>query len=120
MSIYQKIAAIGSKYIGKDKLFKYGFNLLPMYRRSTGRLTEVSEGLLTIKIKIPLSYKNRNYVNSIFGGSLFSVVDPIPTVQWINIIGDEYVVWDKSSQVFFKRPAKENVYAEFNYTLDEV
>ncbi|WP_338759359.1 DUF4442 domain-containing protein [Bernardetia sp. ABR2-2B] len=120
MSIYQKIAAIGSKYIGKDKLFKYGFNLSPMYRRSTGRLTEVSKDLLHIKMKLPLSYKNRNYVNSIFGGSLFSAVDPIPMVQLINIIGDEYVVWDKSAQVFFKRPAKENVYAEFTYTLEEV
>ncbi|MEM6629070.1 MAG: DUF4442 domain-containing protein [Bacteroidota bacterium] len=120
MSIYKKIGAIGSKYVGKDTLFKYGFNLSPMYRRSTGRVVAVSENLLEVKIKLPISYKNRNYVNSIFGGSLFASVDPIPMVQLINIIGDGYVVWDKSAEIFFKRPAKENVYAEFVYTLEEI
>lgn len=120
MSIYKKFAEIGSKYIGKNKLFKYGFNLSPMYRRSTARITEVSKDLLTIKIKLPISYKNRNYANSIFGGSLFSSVDPIPMVQLINIIGDNYVVWDKSAEIYFKKPAKENLYAEFTFTEDEI
>ena len=51
---------------------------------------------------------------------MFSAVDPIPMVQLINILGDEYVVWDKSAEIFFKRPAKENLYAEFIYTPKEI
>ncbi|WP_339789312.1 DUF4442 domain-containing protein [uncultured Imperialibacter sp.] len=120
MSIYQTIAKIGSKYIGKPKLFKYGFNLSPMYRRSTAKIIYVSKDLLEIKIKLPISYKNRNYVNSIFGGSMFAAVDPIPMVQLMNLIGDDFVVWDKSAQIFFKRPARENIYADFTYSLEEV
>lgn len=120
MSIYKTLGDIGQKYISKDKLFKYGFNLSPMYRRSTGRITKASKDLLNIEIKIPISYKNKNYVNSIFGGSLFSAVDPIPMVQLINIIGNDYVVWDKSAEIRFKRPAKEDVYAAFTYTIDEI
>ncbi|MEM8526896.1 MAG: DUF4442 domain-containing protein [Bacteroidota bacterium] len=120
MSLYQKIAAIGSKYISKSKLFKYGFNWSPMYRRSTAKIIEVSEDLMKVCIKLPISYKNRNYVGSIFGGSLFSSVDPIPMVQLINILGDDYVVWDKSAEVFFKRPARENLYAEFTCTVEEI
>ena len=120
MSLYQKIAKIGSKYIGKDKLFKHGFNLSPMYRRSTARVRYVSKDLLHITVKLKISYKNRNYVNSIFGGSLFSSVDPIPMVQLINLLDDDYVVWDKSAQIFFKRPAREHMYADFEYTIDEL
>ncbi|MCG8388517.1 MAG: DUF4442 domain-containing protein [Cytophagales bacterium] len=120
MSVYQKVAEIGTKFFKKKVLFKYGFNLSPMYRRSTGRIIEVSEDLLSIKIKLPLTYKNRNYVNSIFGGSMFSAVDPIPMVQLINLIGDDYVVWDKSAEIFFKRPAREDLYADFNYTFQEI
>lgn len=120
MSIYKKIGDLGSKYFGKDVLFKYGFNLSPMYKRSTAKITDVSKDLMDIKIKLPISYKNRNYVNSIFGGSLFSAVDPIPMVQLMNIIGDDYIVWDKSAEVFFKRPAKENLFAEFSYSDDEI
>ena len=120
MSNYKKIAEIGSKYIGKDKLFKYGFNLSPMYRRSTAKIIRVSKNLLKVQIKLPISYKNKNNVNSIFGGSLFSSVDPIPMVQLINIIGNDYVVWDKSAEIYFRKPAKENLFAEFIYTNVEI
>lgn len=120
MSIYQRIGQIGSKFIGRPTLFKYGFNLSPMYRRSTGRIIDVSEDLLQVRIKLPLSYKNRNYVNSIFGGSMFASVDPIPMVQLIQLLGSNYVVWDKSAEIFFKRPAKEHLFAEFKYTENEV
>lgn len=120
MSIYQNIAKIGPKYFGVDQLFKVGFNLSPMYRRSTARIIEVSKDLLKVKIKLPISYKNRNYVNSIFGGSMFSAVDPIPMVQLINLIGNDYVVWDKSAKIYFKRPAKEHLFAEFTYTNEEL
>ena len=120
MSIYKKIVEIGSKYIGKDKLLKYGFNLSPMYRRSTAKIISISKDLLYVQIKLPISYKNKNYVNSIFGGSLFSSVDPIPMVQLINIIGNDYVVWDKSAEIYFRKPAKENLFAEFIFTNIEI
>jgi hypothetical protein len=120
VSIYKKIGEIDSKYIGKDKLFKYGFNLSPMYRRSTGRIIRVSEDLLQVQIKLPISYKNKNYVNSIFGGSLYSSVDPIPMGQLISIIGNDYVIWDKSAEIYFRKPAKENLFAEFIYTNAEI
>ena len=120
MSVYKKIATIGPKFIGKHKIFKYGFNLSPMYSRSTGKIIEVSKDLMDIRIKLPISYKNKNYVNSIFGGSMFSAVDPIPMVQLINLIGDNYVVWDKSAEIYFKKPAKEHLYADFKYTIEEL
>lgn len=120
MSFYQTIAKTGTKFIAKHKLFKYGFNFSPMYRRSTARIVHASKDLLEVRIKLPISYKNRNYVNSIYGGSMFSAVDPIPMVQLMNLLGDAYVVWDKSAEVFFKRPAKEDLYANFEYTLTEL
>lgn len=120
MSIYQKIAEVGQRFMGKSTLMKYGFNWSPMYRRSTGRIIEVSEDLLHVRIKLPLSYKNRNYVNSIFGGSMFSAVDPIPMVQLMNLLDSNYVVWDKSAEILFKRPAKEHLFADFRYAEEEL
>ena len=123
MSVYQKVEALASKVFKKNTIFKYGFNLSPMYKRSTAKLIEVSEDLLHVKIIVPLSYKNKNYVNSIFGGSMFSAVDPIPMIQLLTIMGNDYVVWDKSAEIFFKKPAKENLYADFDFSekeLDEI
>tara|TARA_R110000868_G_scaffold96582_2_gene265756 strand:+ start:2929 stop:3222 length:294 start_codon:yes stop_codon:yes gene_type:complete len=41
-------------------------------------------------------------------------------IQLMHLLGDDYVVWDKSAEIYFKKPAKENLYAEFNYTSIEV
>ena len=120
MSIYQKIAAYGVRYFSKDVLFKYGFNWSPMYRRTTARIIHASKDLLRIDIVLPISYRNRNFVNSIFGGSMFAAVDPIPMVQLINLLDDRYIDWDKSAEIAFKRPARENLYASFCYAPEEL
>lgn len=120
MSFYQKLTALGKRFVSYHILFKYGFNLSPMYRRSTGKVLKVSKDLSHIVIKIPLSWKNKNYVGTIFGGSMFAAVDPIPMVQLINLLDDSYVVWDKSATVKFKRPAKETLYGVFKFTHEEI
>ena len=120
MSIYKKFIAIATTLFGRNKAFKYGFNISPMYRRSTAKILSISKDMLCVTIKLPISYKNKNYVNSIFGGSMFSATDPIAMTQLITILGDNYVVWDKSSEIFFKRPAKENIYATFLFTENEI
>ena len=73
-------------------IFKHGFNISPMYRRTTARIIYISEDLKEVKIKIPLSYKNKNYVGAIFGGSMFSATDPIYMIQLMQILGEDYVV----------------------------
>jgi len=118
--MYATGAKLLGKYLKKNVIFKYGFNLAPMYRRTTGRVMFVSEDLMTIKIKIPLSYKNSNYVGSMFGGSMTSATDPIFMVQLINVLGDDYVVWDKEATIKFKRPAKETAYASFHFSAEEI
>jgi acyl-coenzyme A thioesterase PaaI-like protein len=118
--MYATISKILEKFISKSAIYKYGFNLSPMYRRSTGRIYEVSDDLLEVKVRIKLSYKNSNYVGSIFGGSLFSATDPIFMIQLINILDTNYVVWDKAATIKFKRPVKETCYVDFIFTADEI
>jgi len=111
MSIYQELAKHGTRFFKKSTLFKHGLNWSPMYRRTTGRVLSVSDDLLRIEVGVPISYRNRNYVSAIFGGSLFSAVDPVPMVQLINLLDSQYVVWDKAAAIRFKVPAYEDVVA---------
>lgn len=120
MSFYKKAFEFLNRYISTATLYKYGFNYSPMYRRSTGKIIYVSKDLSEITVKIPISWKNRNYMNSVFGGSMFSAVDPIPMIQLMNLLGDEYIVWDKSSEISFRRPARENLFAKFHCGEDEL
>ena len=110
--MYTFLTKLG-KIIGNGRLVRIIFNYSPMYRRTGGRLMEVSNDLQYVKIKLPLNYKTRNYVGTLYGGHMYSAVDGIYMVQLINILGQEYVVWDKSASIKFKRPGNKTLYAEF-------
>ncbi|VXB54799.1 conserved hypothetical protein [Flavobacterium sp. 9AF] len=118
--MYDSIFQFLNRFFKKATLFKTMFNVSPMYRRSCGRITHVSDDLHIVKIKIKLSYKNKNYVGSMFGGSLFAATDPIYMIQLMQILGKDYVVWDKTTEIKFKRPAYQNAFATFNFTSDEI
>lgn len=108
------------RFFSDSQIYKYGFNWSPMYRRTTARLVEVSEDLHYVKIRIPINWKNRNYAGSIFGGSMLSATDPIYMIQLIQILGDDFVVWDKTASVKYKRPAKETIFGEFVFSVEEI
>lgn len=118
--MYQQAARFFKKFMREDQLFKFGFNISPMYRRSTGRIREVSRDLFRVKVDIPISYKNRNYVGAIFGGSMFAATDPIYMIQLMHILGTDYVVWDKAATIRYKRPAKEKIQAIFEFSEEEI
>lgn len=118
--MYDSIFSFLNRFFKKATLFKTMFNISPMYRRSCGRITYVSEDLHVVKVKIPLSYKNKNYVGSMFGGSLFSATDPIYMIQLIHILGKEYVVWDKSTEIRFKKPVYSNAFVTFEFSSEEI
>ena len=50
-----------------------------------------------------------------FGGSMFSAMDPLAMVALIHILGEDYVVWDKSASIQYKRPANQHVHAKFTF-----
>lgn len=118
--MYKRLNNIAKRFFTDAQIYKYGFNWSPMYRRSTGKIIEVSEDVFYVKIKIPLSIKNKNYMGSIFGGSLFAATDPIYMIQLINILKDDFVVWDKEATIKYKRPARETVFTEFIFTEKDI
>ncbi len=118
--MYKKLFKLLNRFFRPDQIFKYGFNWSPMYRRSVGKIKFVSRDLMTVKIEIPLNYKNVNYAGSIFGGSLFAATDPIYMIQLIQILGNDYIVWDKSACIDYKKPARSRAYATFEFTTAEL
>ena len=97
----------------KSRFKRFGFNLFPAFRRTGGRITYISHDYKCIRLKIPLNWKTRNYVGTIFGGSMFAAVDPIFMVMFINLLGPEYIVWDKSASIQYRKPGRTTLSAEF-------
>ncbi len=118
--MYRLLTNIAKRFFSNAQIYKYGFNWSPMYRRTTGKVIEVSDDLYVVKIKIPLNWKNRNFVGTLFGGSMLSATDPIYMIQLMNILGDNYIVWDKEASIKYKRPGKGAIYCEFKFSKDEI
>ena len=55
-----------------------------------------------------------------FGGSMLSATDPIYMIQLIQILGNDYVVWDKAVTAKYKRPGKGTIYGEFIFSAEEI
>ncbi len=118
--MYKSGTAFLSQFLKVSTIYKYGFNWSPMYRRSTAKLVEISDDMHFIKIRLQLNWKNRNYAGSIFGGSMLSATDPIYMIQLIQILGKEYVVWDKAVTARYRKPAKGTIYGDFVFTKEEI
>ena len=97
----------------KSRIKRFQFNFFPAYRRTGARICFISDDWKEVHIKLGLKWTTRNYVGSVFGGSIYGALDPIYMIQLINILGSKYVVWDKVATIKFIRPIKQNVFARF-------
>jgi len=73
-----------------------------------------------IRVEIPLFWRTRNYVGTIFGGSMYGAVDPIYMLILLRRLGSEYVVWDKAASIQFKKPGRSTLHARFVITDEEL
>ena len=77
------------------------------------RATKLSKDFRYAKITMPLTWYNRNYVGSHYGGSLYSMTDPWYMLMLLNILGNDFVVWDQAASIKYVAPGKSCVTAEF-------
>lgn len=94
-------------------LFKWALNLYPPYWGTGIRVVRVSPDYRAVDVEMPLRFYNRNYVGTHFGGSLSAMVDPFFMLMLLQILGRDYIVWDRSSFLEFLRPGRGRVRAEF-------
>jgi acyl-coenzyme A thioesterase PaaI-like protein len=104
----------------RSRIRRHLFNFFPAYRGTGGRITYISSDWREIRVRVPLSLRTRNYVGTIFGGSMYGAVDPIYMVMLINALGPGYVVWDKAASIRFRRPGRTTLHARFVLTDDEL
>ena len=97
-----------------------GFNLHPAFRGTGGRVEHVAPDLSHIRIRLPLSWRTRNVVGSIYGGSLFAVTDGVHPLMLMAALGEGVVVWDKAASIRYKKPGYTTLYADFTLPTDEV
>lgn len=103
----------------ESRRFRWLFNWFPAYRGTGARVVYVASDFREVRIRLPLSWRTRNYVGTIFGGSLYGSIDPIYMLMLIKILGPEFVVWDKAASIRFRRPGRSTLFATFQLS-DEI
>jgi acyl-coenzyme A thioesterase PaaI-like protein len=103
-----------------SKIDRWKFNLFPAYRGSGARVVYIADDYREMRVKIPLSWRTRNYVGTIYGGSMYGGIDPIYMLMLIKNLGASYIVWDKAAKIRFKRPGRETLFADFLLTEEEL
>lgn len=104
----------------KTKLIRWAYNFFPPIRGSGAWITYYAHDRREIHLKLPLSWRTRNYVGTIYGGSMYSAIDPFYMFLLIQNLPKGTIVWDKAATIRFKRPGRETLYAKFKLDEQEI
>ena len=98
-------------------------NLWPPLLGAGIRVRRLDPDWKAIDVEMKMRFWNANYVGTHYGGSLYSMTDPFYMLMLIHNLGRDYIVWDKSANIRFRRPGRGTVRSEFRLSdaqLDEI
>ena len=99
---------------------RFFFNIFPCYRATGARVLYIAADWRTVKIELGLNWLTKNYVGTIFGGSMFAATDPMYMIMLIKLLGKDFIVWDKAASIKFLKPGKEKLFATFTVTDEDL
>ncbi|CAM3131338.1 DUF4442 domain-containing protein [Moritella viscosa] len=92
----------------------------PPFRGAGIRIDELSADYLRCSVSLKFRWWNKNANRTQYGGSMFSMTDPIYPLMFMGILGKEYVVWDKAAEIEYIAPGKERLLAEFELSPQQI
>lgn len=100
--------------------FRTFMNWYPMYFGTGGKILFWSGDSREVQLRLRRNIWTYNYVGTIFGGSLFAAADPFYMLMLLRILGRQYVVWDKSASIRFRKPGRQTLYARYIITDEQL
>ncbi len=104
----------------RTRVTRWGFNLFPAWRGTGARVTYIASDWREVRVRVPLSWRTRNTVGTIFGGSLYGAADPMYMIMLIQALGPAYTVWDRSATIRFRKPGRSTLTARFALSESEL
>jgi acyl-coenzyme A thioesterase PaaI-like protein len=93
------------------RTFRHVLNWYPCYRGTGGKVTHIAPDWSEMRVRLRLGWRTRNYVGTIYGGSLYACVDPHFMFMLMHRLGPGYTVWDKAASIRFRRPGRSTLTA---------
>ncbi len=109
---------LGSKI--STNIFRMIGNLYFPYFWSGIKAARVTKDYTEIDVRLKLTWYNRNFVGTQFGGNLYSMTDPFYMIMLMQNLGRNYIVWDKGAKIDFKKPGTGTVFAYFKLSKIQI
>lgn len=71
-------------------------------------------------VKLKLRSWTANYIGTQYGGSIYSMTDPFYMIMLMKNLGPTYRILDKSAMIYYFKPGKTDLAAEFNLTDQDI
>jgi hypothetical protein len=94
--------------------------LWPPFLGAGIRVKRLQSDWKEIDVEMNLHFWNSNFVGTHYGGSLYSMTDPFYMLMLIQNLGRDYIVWDKSANIRFRKPGKGRVVARFRLSDEQI
>ena len=102
---------------------KFVLNIFPPLLFNRIVLKEISDDFMQMRVVIKRALFNINFHKTIFGGSIFSACDPYFPTMYYHIFtnkGRKLIIWLKSAEIQYLKPADSTLKLHFKITKDEI
>jgi hypothetical protein len=80
---------------------KWLLRFYPPYIGAGIKIESISANWMEMKVSMKLRWYNKNAVGTHFGVSLFAMTNPHYVLMLMNVLGKDYIVWDKVASIEF-------------------
>lgn len=99
----------------RDHLLKF-WNFWPPFLFTGIKVVKIAPDFKHIIAKLKLRAWTANYIGTQYGGSIYSLSDPFYMLMLMKNLGNGFKIVDKSAMIYYFRPGKTDLTAEFNIT----
>lgn len=102
------------------RIARFAMNIFPPFVGAGIKVTFIRDDWQELQVAMPLRWYNKNAVRTHFGGSLYAMTDPQLMLMLMQLLGKEYVIWDKSASIEFVKPGTGTVKAIFTISDEQL
>lgn len=108
------------RIFARPRLLKTLMNCWPPFWGAGIRIEHLSPDYRHCRIALVLRWWNKNANRTQYGGSLFSMTDPVYSMLLMGILGEDYYIWDRGAHISFIKPGKGRVYADIHLSQSQL
>ncbi|MFL2569388.1 MAG: DUF4442 domain-containing protein [Flavobacteriales bacterium] len=116
-----KVKIANQKY--SSKLLRKVMNFFPPLLVNRIKIVENDSDFMNLKVIVKYSWLNKNLQKAIFGGTIFSAIDPYYAVMYWQIFSTKGIpmeVWIKKVEIRYRKAATSNLKIAFKITENDV